>query len=206
MVRRETSKMFRHYSLRKSQTRAQVFSVNCSVICNFAALLTSSVQYGIILPNLVHSGWFWLIMLVILANQKRRNNWFPEGPDIKCFVKGLNPGVHFKSRLSMIVLVILVLNRTVVVDSDGRFDNRCSSHLQSQSELYHVSWWYYTLVIDLIGQLRCDVIGHVSVKPWCYWQWRLVISNWCVSICLLSQLNSRLLLVKLSVLQSFFRS
>ena len=177
MVRRETSKMFRHYSLRKSQTRAQVFSVNCSVICNFAALLTSSVQYGIILPNLVHSGWFWLIMLVILANQKRRNNWFPEGPDIKCFVKGLNPGVHFKSRLSMIVLVILVLNRTVVVDSDGRFDNRCSSHLQSQSELYHVSWWYYTLVTDLIGQLRRDVIGRLSVKPWCYWLWRLVISN-----------------------------
>ena len=135
MVRWETSKMFRHYSLRKSQTRAQVFSVNCSVICNFAALLTSSVQYGIILPNLVHSGWFWLIMLVILANQKRRNNWFPKGPDIKCFVKGLNPGVHFKSRLSMIVLVILVLNRTVVVDSDGRFDNLCGSHLQSQSEL-----------------------------------------------------------------------
>ena len=206
MVRRETSKMFRHYSLRKSQTRAQVFSVNCSVICNFAALLTSSVQYGIILPNLVHSGWFWLIMLVILANQKRRNNWFPEGPDIKCFVKGLNPGVHFKSRLSMIVLVILVLNRTVVVDSDGRFDNRCSSHLQSQSELYHVSWWYYTLVTDLIGQLPRDVIGRLSVKPWCYWLWRLVISNWCVSIRLLSQLYSRLLLVKWSVLQSFSRS
>ena len=197
--------MFRHYSLRKSQTRAQVFSVNCSVICNFAALLTSSVQYGIILPNLVHRGWFWLIMLVILANQKRRNNWFPEGPDIKCFVKGLNPGVHFKSRLSMIVLVILVLNRTVVVDSDGRFDNRCSSHLQSQSELYHVSWCYYTLVTDLIGQLRRDVIGRLSVKPWCYWLWRLVISNWCVSIRLLLQLNSRLL-VKLSVLQSFSRS
>ena len=30
---------------------------------------------------------------------------------------------------------------------------------------YHVSWWYYTLVIDLIGQLRRDVIGRLSVKP-----------------------------------------
>ena len=50
-------------------------------------------------------------------------------------------------------------------------------------------------------------IGRPSVKPWCYWLWRLVISNWCVSIRLLSQLNSRLLpLVKLSVLQSFSRS
>ena len=52
----------------------------------------------------------------------------------------------------------------------------CGSHLQSQSELYHVSWWYYTLVIDLIGQLRRDVIGRLSVKPWCYWLWRLVMS------------------------------
>ena len=112
----------------------------------------------------------------------------------------------FKSRLSLIVRVNVVLNRTVVVDSDWHFDNLCGSHLQSQSELYHVSWWYYTLVTDLIGQLRRDVIGRLSVKPWCYWLWRFVIGNWCVSIRLLSQLNSRLLLVKLSVLQSFSRS
>ena len=39
----------------------------------------------------------------------------------------------------MIVRVNVVLNRTVVVDSDGRFNNLCGSHLQSQSELYHVS-------------------------------------------------------------------
>ena len=116
------------------------------------------------------------------------------------------PRSHFKSRLSLLVQVNVVLNRTVVVDSDWRFDNLCSSHLQSQSELYHISWWYYTLVIDLIGQLCRDVIGRLSVKPWCYWLWRLVISNWCVSIHLLSQLNSHLLLVKLSVLQSFSHS
>jgi len=85
------------------------------------------------------------------------------------------PRSHFKSRLSLIVQVNVVLNRTVVVDSDWRFDNLCGSHLQSQSELYHVSWWYYTLVIDLIGQLHRDVIGRLSVKPWCYWLWRLVI-------------------------------
>ena len=40
-----------------------------------------------------------------------------------------------KSRLSLIVRVNVVLNRTVVVDSDWRgFDNLCGSHLQSQSE------------------------------------------------------------------------
>ena len=75
----------------------------------------------------------------------------------------------------MIVRVNVVLNRTVVNYSDWSFDNLCGSHLRSQSELYHVSWWYYTLVIDLIGQLRRNVIGHLSVKPWCYWLWRLVI-------------------------------
>ena len=59
---------------------------------------------------------------------------------------------HFISRLSLIVRVNVVLNRTVVVGSDWRFDKLCSSHLQSQSVLYHVSWWYLILVIALIGQ------------------------------------------------------
>ena len=34
------------------------------------------------------------------------------------FVKDLNPGGHFISKLSLIVRVHVVLNRTVVVDSD----------------------------------------------------------------------------------------
>ena len=69
------------------------------------------------------------------------------------------------NRLSFIVQVInIVLNRTVVVDSDWSFDNLYSSHLQSQNELYHVSWWYFTLVIDLIGPLHCGVIGRLSVN------------------------------------------
>lgn len=39
----------------------------------------------------------------------------------------------------MIVRVIIVLNWTVFVDSDRRFDNLCGGHLQwSQGELYHV--------------------------------------------------------------------
>ena len=71
--------------------------------------------------------------------------------------------LFLKSRLSLIVPVNVVLNRTVVVDSYWRFDNLCGSHLQShESDLYHVSWWYYTLVIDLIGELRRDVIGRLS--------------------------------------------
>ena len=47
---------------------------------------------------------------------------------------------HFISRLSMIVRVNVVQNRTgtVVVDSDWRFDNLCGSHLQSQSVLFRI--------------------------------------------------------------------
>ena len=55
-------------------------------------------------------------------------------------VKCMNPGVISKhGRLSLIVRVNVVLSRTAVVDSDWRFDNLYGSHLQSQSELYHVS-------------------------------------------------------------------
>ena len=118
------------------------------------------------------------------------------------------PRSHFKSRLCLIVRVNVVLNRAVVVDSDWRFDNLCGTHLQSQSELYHVSWGYYTLVVDLIGQLRRDVIGRLSVNPWCYWLWRLLISNRCVSIRLLSQLSvycsQQFLLYVISWSKSFF--
>ena len=95
--------------------------------------------------------------------------------------------VYFK-RLSLIVRVNVVLNRTVVVDSDWRFDNLCGSHLQSQSELYYVSWYYYTLVIDLIGQLRRDVIGRLSVKPRCYGLWRLKV--YYNELCLLRRMTT----------------
>ena len=37
-----------------------------------------------------------------------------------------------------------------VTDVSTTCHDLCGSHLQSQSELYHVSWWYYTLVIDLL--------------------------------------------------------
>ena len=68
----------------------------------------------------------------------------------------------------IITIINVVLNMSVVVDSEWRFDNLCGSDLQSQSELYHVSWGYYPLVIDLIGQLRkysCKrQIRHESAK------------------------------------------
>ena len=50
------------------------------------------------------------------------------------------PRSHFK-RLSLIVRVNLVLNRTVVVDSDWRFDNLCGSHLQSHLQSFWLWRW-----------------------------------------------------------------
>ena len=64
----------------------------------------------------------------------------------------LNRTETLATQASMIVLVIVVLNKTVV-DSDWRSDNLCGSHLQSQSELNHVTWWYSTLVISDL--MRC---------------------------------------------------
>ena len=55
------------------------------------------------------------------------------------FCERFEPRSHFKSRLSLIVRMNVVLNRTVVDSDCTRFDNLCGSHLQSQSELYHVS-------------------------------------------------------------------
>ena len=60
---------------------------------------------------------------------------------IEEIIKFLNnfKNLELRSRLSMVVQVKVVLNRNVAVDSDSRFDNLCGSHLQSRSELYHVS-------------------------------------------------------------------
>ena len=50
--------------------------------------------------------------------------------------------------------------------------------------------------------LRACVIGRLLVQPYYCWLWRLVMSLVRFDPCLLSQLNSRLLLVKLSVVKS----
>ena len=64
----------------------------------------------------------------------------------------------------MIVLVTVVLNRTVVVDSDRRFDKPCGSHFQCQMRCITSVDGIKTLVIDLIGQSSRDVIGRLTIK------------------------------------------
>ena len=80
----------------------------------------------------------------------------------RCSCSGSNWWTTYR-HLQGIVRVSVELNRTVVVDSDCSFDNMCGSHLQSQSGLYHVSWWHLTLDIDRAGQKRRDVLGLLPV-------------------------------------------
>ena len=47
-------------------------------------------------------------------------------------------------------------SRTVVVDSDRRFANQCSSHLQSQSELYNMRCITYST----------DYYQRLTLKSW----------------------------------------
>ena len=62
-------------------------------------------------------------------------------------VKGLNqPRSHFKSRLSLIVRVNVVLNRTVVVDSDHTYIKHDTSNV-SVDFLYSMSKAVFFLTI-----------------------------------------------------------
>ena len=85
-----------------TQPRPQVFSVNGSIICNFAALLTSSVQYGKILPSLVDSNWLRRIVCVILSNQKWRNTF--NNNDYYCIVTSLLSTDNSQKRQGSVVL------------------------------------------------------------------------------------------------------
>ena len=58
-----------------SSTRPQVFWVNSVIICNFSALLTSSVQYGKILANLVPTVW-WIMNYVCDFSQSETKKYF----------------------------------------------------------------------------------------------------------------------------------
>ena len=112
------------------------------------------------------------------------------------YCERFKPRNHFIiSRWSIIVWVTIVLNRTIVDSCYWRFNNLCASHLQRQSELFHISWWLLTwLAKVVICQLRCYVI---------YWLWRhlnVIGTFWSIY---LSLLNSHLLLVKLLFIPSF---
>ena len=108
---------------------------------------------------------------------------------------------HLKSMLSLIDRVNVVLNRTVVVDSNWRFNNLCGSHLQSQkvsciTSVDGIILWLWIWLVNYVAMLL--VVCQLTLDV--YWLWRLVISNWWVSIRLLSQLKSRLLFRKIVIL------
>ena len=105
------------------------------------------------------------------------------------------------SRLSIIVRVSVVLNRTVLVDSDWHFDNLYGVKVSCIKLVDGIEIWLLTS-----GQLSCDVIGPLSVKRWYYWLWRLLNAIGAFWSVYLSQFNSCLLLVKLSIKLSIIQS
>ena len=70
------------------------------------------------------------------------NGWTPIYALLRIFIiiiiiiiiiaERFEPGIHFMSSWNMIIRLNVVLNNTVVVDSDWHFDNLCGSLLQSQ--------------------------------------------------------------------------
>ena len=101
-----------------------------SVYCNWATLVISWIDE-------------WMVK-VLMSKQKL----VPSYP-IRKSVKKLclrfaslqhsenNQRKHFISKWNVILRVSVVLKR-IVVDSDWHFDNLWGSHLQNQSELYHI--------------------------------------------------------------------
>ena len=69
----------------------------------------------------------------------------------------------------MVVWSSVVLNRTVHWHH-WCFDNLSSSHLQSQSELYHISWWYLrwlnTVFRAVSGTSRDGVCVKLEKQTW----------------------------------------
>ena len=137
---------------------------------------TSELEYRKLTFQLQYKWTFLALISLWEQLTEYTTEKYSSTPKISWNCQRFEPRSHFKSRLNLIVRVNVVLNRTVVVDSDRRFNNLCDSHLQSESELYHVSWWYYTPVIDLIGQLRnLEVTQSFRTPSGFLHQWRLLL-------------------------------
>ena len=145
---------------------------------------------------------FFLVLFDWIKTLSEKNAVY----QLKLKVWKVGPRSHFISRLSLIVRVNVVLNRTVVVDSDWRFDITCA-----------VVIFRVKVVSRQLMVLKSGYWSVLSIKSRCYWSSVSLISrdvigyedswcHWCVSIRVLSQLKSPLLLVQLSVVRSFSRS
>ena len=137
--------------------------------------------------------------------------------------------------MSLIVQVNIVLNRTVVVDSDWRFDNLCCSHLQSQwvvsRQLMVVnSLWLWRWLLHRLSKFsHCQQQQSCSALHSCGWSnltyfWNdsliqtfhyinnssyLQVDNWLIcrlhAQCMMSKDNVNLLPRKVLHLASFWK-
>ena len=72
---------------------------------------------------------------------------------------------RFESLKSISILIPFVYKLMIVSSKNNRenYPRKCFLHFTC---LYHVSWWYYTLVIDLIGRLYWQTTPITSQRNW----------------------------------------
>ena len=109
---------FRNNNYRRNPRGCSLYLLNCIKGYQLIKLLVQLIFYSATTRNRA------------LARSLSNHNDFWKQKILNFLTKGPI------KRLSLIVRVNVVLNRTVVVDSDWRFDNLCDSHLQSQGELW----------------------------------------------------------------------
>ena len=115
-----------------------------------------------------------------------------------CFIYDtlINKSVYFfngrmvRWMLSWIELLLLIVTNGSTTCAIVTFRVKVSRHFMVFNSGYWPDWSI---------KWRRSIIGRLLVKPWCYWLWRLIMSLVRFDPCLLSQLNSHFLLVKLSV-------
>ena len=80
------------------------------------------------------------------------------------------------SRLSMIVRVIESWIRLLLLTVTGVSTTCVVVIFRVKVSCITLADGIKLWLFDLTGQLKCHVIGPLSVKPWCYWLWGLVMS------------------------------
>ena len=104
----------------------------------------------------------------------------------------------------MIVWVDVVLNRTVAVtvnDVSTTYAVVIIRVGKVSSSVDGFKLWFLTWLVPMFLSLSRDVFGRLSVKPWCCWLWRLVMSlvRFDPTVYCRTELDSRWFILRLHV-------
>ena len=151
---------------------------------------------------------FWIFYTFVCKKlSPGKSYWQKNGKSKAGLWRNLSSGTPPKVFSTILCFVALVYKLVIFFSEQPFYGN--SSTLDSHTNTVishtfaHSSRWRRK---PWQGLLSRDVIGRLSVKPWCYWLWRLMMSLVGFDPSIVTGLNSLLLLLKLSVVQSFSRS